>query len=234
MLFTTLSQIEQDPLRGIVTLATFSLALIVALTFHEFSHVLVATRLGDPTARGPGRLSVHPLAHLDPMGTSMIFIAGFGWAKPVPVNPAYLRTGERPGMAAVAMAGPLSNIAIATLFVIPIKAGVVTSAFVGFGLFLGQPEDIASYIVGSVIFWNLLIASFNLIPLAPLDGFKVALGILPIEMASSFARLERYGPVILMLVIMFDLVVPGPSILFSIIRPILNMLSLVLLGRQLL
>lgn len=233
-MFTTLSQIEQDPLRGIVTLATFSLALIVALTFHEFSHALVATRLGDPTARGLGRLSVHPLAHLDPMGTSMIFIAGFGWAKPVPVNPAYLRTGERPGMAAVAMAGPLSNLAIATLFAIPIKAGVVTSAFVGFDLFLGQSDDIAGYIVGSVIFWNLLIASFNLIPLAPLDGFKGALGILPIEMASSFARLERYGPAILMLVIMFDLVVPGPGILFSTIRPILNMLSLVLLGGQLL
>ena len=234
MLFTTISQIEQDPFRGIVTLATFTLALVVALTVHEFSHALVATRLGDPTAKGLGRLSLHPLAHLDPLGTSMIFIAGFGWAKPVPVNPAYLQTGERPGMAAVALAGTLSNVALAALFAIPIKAGFVTSAYLGFDRFIGPADDIAGFIVGSVVFWNLLITSFNLIPLAPLDGFKVALGVLPREMASSFARLERHGPAILMLVIMFDLVVPGPGILSNTIGPILNVLSLVLLGRQLL
>ena len=135
MLFTSLSQLEQDPLRGFVTLATFALALVTAITFHEFSHALFATRLGDPTAKALGRLSLHPKAHLDPVGTVMIFLAGFGWGKPVPVNAAYLHTGERPGMAIVSIAGPLANVVVAAIFAVLMKAGVVTSAFVGFSLF---------------------------------------------------------------------------------------------------
>ena len=233
MLFTFLSQIESDPFRAFVTLATFALAVLVALTFHEFNHALVATRLGDPTARRLGRLSLHPRDHLDPVGTATIFLAGFGWAKPVPVNPAYLQPGERPGMAAVALAGPLSNVVVAAFFSIPIRMGVVTTPFLGFDRFVWQLEDIPGYIIGSMVFWNLLVASFNLIPLAPLDGFKVALGILPRDMATGFARLERYGPGILMMVIMFDLLLPGPGILANVIQPILNTLSAVVLGRQL-
>ena len=105
--------------------------------------------------------------------------------------------------------------------------------FWGFDRFVWQLEDIPGYIIGSMVFWNLLVASFNLIPLAPLDGFKVALGILPRDMATGFARLERYGPGILMMVIMFDLLLPGPGILANVIQPILNTLSAVVLGRQL-
>ena len=234
MLFTSLSQLEQDPLRGLVTLATFALALVVAITFHEFSHALFATRLGDPTAKALGRLSLHPKAHLDPVGTVMIFLAGFGWGKPVPVNAAYLHTGERPGMAMVSIAGPLANVVVAAVFAVLMKAGVVTSAFVGFSLFYGSADDLVGYVVGSIVFWNLLLASFNLIPLAPLDGFKVALGVLPRDIAASFARLERHGPTILIGIILFDLMIPGRGILFNLIRPILNTLSLVVLGRQLL
>ena len=126
MLFTSLFQLEQDPLRGFVTLATFALALVVAITFHEFSHALFATRLGDPTAKALGRLSLHPKAHLDPVGIVMIFLAGFGWGKPVPVNAAYLHTGERPGMAMVSIAGPLANVVVAAIFAVLMKAGVVT------------------------------------------------------------------------------------------------------------
>ena len=114
------------------------------------------------------------------------------------------------------------------------KAGVVTSAFVGFSLFRGSTDDLVGYVVGSIVFWNLLLASFNLIPLAPLDGFKVALGVLPRAMAVSFARLERHGPTILIGIILFDMLVPGRGILFNLIRPILNTLSFVVLGRQLL
>ena len=234
MFFTALSQLETDPLRGFVTLATFTLALVVAITFHEFSHALFATRLGDPTAKALGRLSLHPRTHLDPVGTVMIFLAGFGWGKPVPVNAAYLYTGELSGMAMVSIAGPLTNVAIAAIFAILMKAGVVTSAFVGFSLFYGSTEDMVSYVIGSIVFWNLLLASFNLIPLAPLDGFKVALGVLPRDIAISFARLERHGPTILIGIILFDLMIPGRGILFNLIRPILNMLSLVVLGRHLL
>jgi len=234
VIFAFLSQFQVEPLHALVSLATFVFALITALTFHEFSHALVATLSGDPTARRMGRLSLHPIAHLDPAGTMMILFAGFGWAKPVPVNPAYLRTGERPGMAAVAFAGPLSNVVMATTLSIPIHAGVVTSAFLGFTVFRGGLEDVPGYVIGSVVFWNLLIAAFNLIPVAPLDGFRVALGILPQDMSTSFARFERHGPTILMGVILFDIILPGPGILASVISPILNLLSLVVLGRQLL
>ena len=215
-------------------MATFSLALIVAITFHEFSHALFATRLGDFTARSLGRLSLNPRAHLDPLGTTMIFIAGFGWGKPVPVNPGLLRTGPRSGMALVSLAGPLSNVVVASLFAIPIKAGLLDSSVLGFSLFRGNTEDLAGYVIGSLVFWNLLLAAFNLIPIAPLDGFKVALGILPREAAAHFARLERHGPSILLLIIMFDFLAPGPGILSSILGPILNGLSVVVLGRQLL
>ena len=234
MIFAFLSQFQVAPFDALVTLATFVFALVTALTFHEFSHALVATVSGDPTAKRLGRLSLNPMVHLDPAGTAMILLAGFGWAKPVPVNPANLRTGERPGMAAVALAGPLSNVVMATILAIPIHAGVVTSAFLGFTVFRGGLDDIPGYVIGSVIFWNLLIAAFNLIPLAPLDGFRVALGILPRDLATSFARLERHGPAILMGVILIDIMLPGPGILSSVIGPILNLLSVVVLGRQLL
>ena len=233
MLFVSFSQIQIDPFRGIVTFATFSLALVLAITVHEFSHSLVATSLGDQTSKRLGRLSLNPRAHLDPVGTMMIILAGFGWGKPVPVNPTYLRTGARSGMAVVSLAGPISNVALASVAALFIKAGVVDSTFVGFTLFGGGTEDILGYIIGAVVFWNLLLAAFNLIPIAPLDGFKVALGILPREMAISFARLERYGPGILMMLILSGFVLPGPSILFAVIRPILNLLSFVVLGRQL-
>ena len=234
MIFAFLSQFQVEPFHALVSLATFVFALVTALTFHEFSHALVATLSGDPTARRLGRLSLHPLAHLDPAGTAMILFAGFGWAKPVPVNPGYLRTGERSGMAAVAFAGPLSNVVMAAILATPIRAGVVTTAFLGFTVFRGGLDDIPGYVIGSVMFWNLLIAAFNLVPVAPLDGFRVALGILPPDLAASFARFERHGPAILMGVILFDIMVPGPGILSSVIGPILNVLSLVVLGRQLL
>ena len=234
MIFAFISQFQVAPFHALVTLATFVFALVTALTFHEFSHALVATVSGDPTAKRLGRLSLNPMAHLDPTGTAMILLAGFGWAKPVPVNPANLRTGGRKGMAAVAFAGPLSNVVMATILAIPIHAGVVTSAFLGFTVFRGGLDVIPGYVIGSVIFWNLLIAAFNLIPLAPLDGFRVALGILPRDLATSFARLERHGPAILMGVILIDIMLPGPGILSSVIGPILNLLSVVVLGRQLL
>lgn len=233
MLFTAFEQILEDPLRGVITFVVFAFSLVVAITFHEFSHALVATRLGDPTPVRQGRLTLFPPAHLDPIGTAMILLAGFGWGKPVQVNPAYMRTGVRPGMAAVSLAGPLSNLIVAFLASLPIKAGVTSSAFVGFSLFWGQSDDLPGYIIGSVVFWNLLLAAFNIIPIAPLDGFKVALGILPRDLAISFARLERYGPGILLILIMIGFIFPGPGPLYYIIRPILNALGFVVLGRQL-
>lgn len=226
MIFSVLDQMQSSPFQAMVTLASFCFALLVAITFHEFSHALTATLQGDPTARNQGRLTLHPLAHLDPLGSLMILFAGFGWGRPVVVNPARLRAGERSGMAVVSMAGPLSNVLVAMLAAIPINIGLVSTANLGFS-FRGQPGDIVGYLLGSIVFWNLLLAAFNLIPLAPLDGFKVALGILPREAAWRFARLERYGPTVLLVVIMLDIMVLRWGILARVIHPIINALATV-------
>ncbi len=232
MLFASFEQIVADPFRGIVTIAAFCVALLLAITVHEFSHSLVATRLGDPTSKQLGRLSLHPRVHLDPAGTLMLLFAGFGWGKPVPVNPAYLRIGARAGMAMVSLAGPFSNVVLASLAGLLVQVGAVNPAYVGFLRFGGSVVDIPEYLVGTIIFWNLLLASFNLLPVAPLDGFKVALGILPRAAANAFARLEPIGPGILLLLIVVGFVIPGVSILRTIIQPILNVLSFVALSGQ--
>ncbi len=232
MLLRSLNQLFQDPLYLLLTLVAISVALLIAITIHEFSHALVAYGLGDSTAKRLGRLSLNPAAHLDPMGTAMLFLAGFGWGKPVPVNPMYLRSTGRQGMAMVSLAGPLSNVMTAGLFAIPIRAGLMSwhSPFRLF-VFRGGPEDLLADLFGFIIFYNLILAAFNLIPLAPLDGFKVALGILPREMAASFARLETYGPAILLSVIMVDIFL-GLGILGAIIGPAVNFLGRVVLGQQ--
>lgn len=232
MLLRAFSQITSSPFEGLVTVFTFCLALALAITVHEFSHALAATQLGDPTPRRQGRLSLHPLAHLDTLGTAMLLFAGFGWGKPVQTDPRYLRIGPRSGMAVVSLAGPLSNVLLATLASIPLRTGAVSSGPVGFLLFQGQPQDIPGFVIGSVLFWNLLLAAFNLIPIAPLDGFKVALGVLPRELAFRFARLERYGPAILLTLIMLPFLIPGTNVLSPLIRLILNALSAIILGGQ--
>ncbi len=226
MLIRLLDQIQANPFEGLVTLGSFCLALLAAFTVHEFSHALSATRLGDPTAKGQGRLSLNPAAHLDPVGTVMILLAGFGWAKPVPVNPAYLSVGPRTGMAVVALAGPVSNIMTAAVLAIPINTGLVNidPRFAG-RIFFGEWGDIAGHVLVTMVFWNLLLAAFNLIPLVPLDGFKVALGLLPQEAAYHFGQLERYGPTPLLLLIMLGFLVPSASILSRIVGPMIDLLA---------
>ena len=216
-----------------ITLAAFSLSLILAITFHEFSHAYAAVSLGDNTARSQGRLTLNPLAHLEPFGTILIFLAGFGWGKPTPVNPMFLRIGYRSGMAAVSLAGPVSNIIIAILFAIPLRVGLIESGKGGLSIAGYGSDDILTFTLEQLVFWNLLLAVFNLLPIAPLDGFKVALGLLPRNAANSFARLEPYGPGILLVIIALGFLSPNLRILSMIIGPLLNLLSIVILGRPL-
>ena len=200
---------------------------------HEFSHAYVAASLGDRTAHRLGRLSLNPIRHLDPIGSVLFLVAGFGWGKPVPVNPFYLRIGERLGMAMVSLAGPLSNIIAAAVFGVALRAGVASltgpeSAIAGF-----QSSALIEYALAQLVRWNLILAVFNLIPIAPLDGFKVALGILPRDAAVVYARTERYGPGILMILILagflFDI-----YILSNVIWPVVNLFSQIILGWRLL
>lgn len=181
MLFNLLDQLQINPLVALINLAAFTVALVVGITVHEFSHAWAAARLGDRTAQRQGRLTLNPMAHLDPVGTLLIFIAGFGWGKPTPVTPSNIRIGEKAGMAVVALAGPISNIIVATLAAMPFRLGTLSLPSSG----------IDAQMLQALVLWNVVLAVFNLLPIAPLDGFKVALGILPRALAVPFARTER-------------------------------------------
>ena len=218
MLFRLLNEFQIDPIGALISLAAFAVALIVGITVHEFSHAWSANQLGDYTARSQGRLTLNPVRHLDPLGTILIFVAGFGWGKPTPVSPQYLRIGERAGMAVVALAGPISNMVVATLAALPFRLGTVS-----FG------GGIDSLFLQSLVLWNIVLAVFNLLPIAPLDGFKVALGILPRAAAAVFERTERFGMVLLMVIVLVDVLTPI-GILSSILFPAIGVLRRLLLG----
>ncbi len=201
-------------------------ALLTAVTVHEFSHSLVASSLGDNTSRRLGRLTLNPLKHLDPGGTLMLLVAGFGWGKPVPVNHHALRGPL--GMTLVAAAGPLSNLALAFLVAIPIKLGLLGWSGLTLGrtsyVLTGGLREALSDVAGMVILFNLLLAVFNLIPLAPLDGSKVVGGLVPPSMAEGYARFERYSPLLLLGIVLADYLL-GWGLLWRIIGPIVDALA---------
>lgn len=195
----------------------FAIALIPAFTFHEFAHAWVANYLGDPTAKNLGRLTLNPLKHLDVLGTIMVFVVGFGWAKPVPVNPANLRNGRR-SMAVVAVAGPLTNLAIAGLLGFGFRfAGLLDARFVDYVLFTS-------------VWLNCALLFFNLIPVPPLDGYRVLLGILPESAAIQFSRIGQVGPMLLFGLIVFGQFIPGVDILGTIVVTPTDALVKALLG----
>lgn len=199
MLLWNLSLLIHDPAAFFVLVAIVAFSLLIAITFHEFSHALMASRLGDPTARKLGRLSLNPVRHLDPLGTLMLFLVGFGWGKPVPVNPHYFRMESRRGMALVGLAGPLSNFALAAVLGVLVRTGVVGWQYQL--SFSWDPSWVAGNLVSYVILYNIILGVFNLIPIAPLDGFNIVVGVLPRRQAEAVARLQQYGPLILLLFI---------------------------------
>ena len=176
-----------------------AIALLVGLTFHEFSHAFVADQLGDHRPRALGRVSLNPVNHIDPMGAIMLLIAGFGWAKPVPVNPYALRPGRR-AMSVVAAAGPVANVVVA------IVAAIVYRLLDGMGI-SGFVLDAAWF----TVLFNLVLAIFNLLPIPPLDGYNVVLPFLPPQLAMQVQRNAHYGMLILLGLILVSYVVPGPG-----------------------
>ena len=213
-------------------IALWAVALVVAITIHEFSHTVVANGLGDTTAKCLGRLSLNPLKHLDPSGTAMILLAGFGWGKPVPVNPHRLAHAAT-GASLVAAAGPFSNLAVAFLLAIPIKIGILD--YTGFGIYSvaelidGGILSTLSILFTLIISLNLLLAVFNLIPLAPLDGSRMLEGFIPRGHSASYARLQQYGPVILIGIIMMEYAM-GLGILGTLIGPVVRGLTTIAVG----
>lgn len=180
------------------TLIARAIVLLVAFTIHELAHAVTADRMGDPTPRRQGRISLNPLVHLDPFGTIALLVAGFGWAKPVMVNPMNFRMNPRTGMAIVAAAGPLSNIIMAVLFAVPFQLGLVRFT-------MSSPGALPSLdmLLSQFVLINLILAFFNLIPIPPLDGYKILIGILPPEMGYRLQPLEQYGFLILLGAIFF-------------------------------
>ncbi|MHB8733559.1 MAG: site-2 protease family protein [bacterium] len=173
-----------DPLGIAITLA----AVLVAATFHEFAHAYVADRLGDPTPRALGRLSLNPLVHLDLLGTLFFVVFGFGWARPVPVNPRHFADPRR-GMLQVALAGPLANVTIA--FAV--------------GALLKVPDlpggPLTQEVLSALIWINVILAIFNLIPIPPLDGSRVLESLLVGRQALTYSRLQPYGTILLLVLL---------------------------------
>ncbi len=175
---------------------------LMAITCHEVSHGYIADKLGDNTARSLGRLTLNPIKHLDIIGTLMVFIIGIGWAKPVPVNFNNLRNPKH-DMIWVALAGPATNLMLAVF-----SAGALRCiALMGQGI-LSDPSSMFLFepvllMLAFSVYINLLLAIFNLIPVPPLDGGRVAVGLLPYRQAIAYSRIEPYGMIIIILLVFF-------------------------------
>ena len=183
-------------------------AIVLGLTFHEYAHGLAAYKLGDNTARSQGRLTINPAAHVDPVGLILLFLAGFGWAKPVPINPLNFKGDMRRGVLLVSLAGPATNMLLA------IAAAVIYRVLSG--LQLPYFTEIIFYI----IYINVVLAVFNLIPVPPLDGSKILAGLLP-GRQEWLHQLEAYGMIILIVLIFSGAI----GFIFNIfVRPLVNIL----------
>lgn len=176
------------------------IVLLIAFTVHELAHAVTADYLGDPTPRRMGRITLNPLKHLDPFGTIMLIIAGFGWAKPVMTNPMNMRGNPHTSMAIVAFAGPLSNLVMAGIAAIFFRLGLIDLNALMSG---GAGTLSFSSLIFSFLYINLALAFFNLLPVPPLDGSRILYAILPAEMVYRLRPLEQYGFMILFLVVFF-------------------------------
>ncbi|OGB74083.1 hypothetical protein A2V68_02555 [candidate division Kazan bacterium RBG_13_50_9] len=203
------------------TFIFFVVALVIAITVHEFSHAWVATLMGDPTARLSGRLTLNPLSHLDPLGTIMLFLAGFGWGRPVPYNPNFVRSGKL-GETVIALSGPLSNIVAAFIFALPARIYFIQTG-------VPAPETNLMRFLAIVVTINVLLAAFNLIPIPPLDGSKL-LYLLMDKLSFgrvSWAAFERVGPMVLLALIFAERLF-NINIIFRILEPVIFVINWVI------
>ena len=202
-----LNLLLQDPLAFIL----LAIPLMYSVVLHELAHGWVAWRMGDPTAKMQGRLSLNPLRHLDPVGTIMLFIFGFGWARPVPVNFNYIRD-EKKGLILVSSAGIITNMLLAFL------------AFFLYRLLTPAPGEVMETLLSYLAQINIMLAAFNLIPIPPLDGSKILMGFLPGRLRYSFSRIEPYGFFIIIGLLFLGALNPLIAFFRSIILALIRML----------
>lgn len=235
MIFVFLDLYDIDPFAAVILFSAIITALILGISFHEFSHAYIADTLGDGLPRRMGRVTLNPLAHLEPVGTLLMLTVGFGWGRPVPVNPMATRN-PKAALGLTAAAGPLSNFVVAALAGLPIKLDLVpwSSPFnESNALFLAiggwELDEYLSVYLSAIVLFSLILGVFNLIPIAPLDGFKVAVGFLPRDLSESFSRLEQYGPIILITLFLLPFFT-GTFLLFEIMEPVIKLLARLFAG----
>ncbi|SHE54114.1 Zn-dependent protease (includes SpoIVFB) [Caldanaerobius fijiensis DSM 17918] len=175
-------------------------ALLLAMSFHEYAHAVVSYKLGDPTPKAQGRLTLNPLAHIDPVGFLTLWIIGFGWAKPVAINPMYYKDVKK-GEFLTAIAGPLSNVLMAFVSLLIIYAG-------GYELVVIGP------ILHQLYIYNIVLAVFNIIPVPPLDGSKILYSLLPYRYSYVLEQYENFGQILLLILLFTGIIsrVMGPLV----------------------
>ncbi len=188
----------------------FIISLLFALSVHEAAHAWASNRLGDPTAKFAGRLTLNPLAHLDPIGTLLLFFFGFGWGKPVPIDEFNLNSPRR-DVALISLAGPAANL--------------ISASIISLSLWLSYHLGINNLVIGrlalELVRLNVILGVFNLLPVYPLDGSKILVGFLPLKIAQNIDQfLKQYG--ILLLIFLFLPIFAGRSLIDLVIAPLAN------------
>ena len=238
MIFVYLDLLDIDAFAAFVLFGAMATALITGISFHEFSHAYMADRMGDRLPRSLGRVTLNPLAHLDPAGTLLLFLVGFGWGKPVPVNPNVARN-PKAAMALIAAAGPASNFLVAAVAGLPLRAGwvpwlppfnvgVINSLIRGGW---GTEEYLGLYL-SAIVLISIILGVFNLLPIFPLDGHSVVPAFLTDDAARSYMHFQaRYGFLILIVLIALPFLTGGQfGILFEVMSPIINILARLFAG----
>ncbi|MEO0225819.1 MAG: site-2 protease family protein [candidate division WOR-3 bacterium] len=195
-------------------------AIIIAITIHEYAHAFVALKLGDPTARLAGRLTLNPLKHIDILGFIALLFARIGWAKPVPINSFYFRNPRR-DEALVSLAGPISNLLLAIPFALLLRLILSSS----------PTSTLIARIIFTIYLFNIILFAFNLLPVPPLDGSKILFSLLPRPFRLYQLSFERFGPYIILIIILLDQIT-GAGVLWGYIQAIVNLIGKLLISDE--